>query len=195
MPDPYLTAADIRARFPAALSDDTTYPDELLEAKVARFEALAETYRGTAFVEREFTDVVDVPLHSCWKIEVHQPHVLSVSSVTYWDGTTADLANIKADGRRLYFSDGAWFTPGKTTIVYTAGYTSPPAAVLDACYEFVRAEVLATVGDQPRNTLSYSSGDWTYREATADIAAGRPTKWIVVNDALNEVPDERKWVA
>jgi hypothetical protein len=185
----YLTADQLRdAR---ALESQERMPDDLLEAFVAEFEALAERYRGVAYEPREAT----VTLPGACGMSLALPNVLvtEVSAVST-DGT--DFTQDDLDAMTVWSEMGilervdGW--PGPVVVTYTHGFASPPPAVLRACREFVRAKALQYTGNQPRNALSYTDDNgFSYRESTADWNAGRPTGLMVVDDALNSLDDYR----
>lgn len=209
MPDPevdqpYISADDLRAAV-SGLGDpeaDPTdpliakFPDALLERLISRFEQMAENYRGVAFTPRAATATLTVPYNTGPAgLLLPHPQVSELTALSYDVGTAPAFGDVLIfDGYRLQLPDSAWW-PGGTvvTVAYVHGYATVPAAILSACCEFVRAEAIAAKSNAPKNALSWSdeSSGYSYREGTADWSAGRPSKWMAVNDALNEVPDER----
>lgn len=187
MADPYVTAAEIRAAV-SGLADETMFPDPTLERFVERFEQLAESYRGVAFTPRTATDEI---LASRGPLLLSCPRVTEVTAISYDTGTAPEVEDVTIRGGSSLYQAGCWPQGRWVTVTYLHGYLSPPPAVVDACIEFVRAEALQQKGSQPRNTVGVRDDmGWSY-ESTADPAKGRPTKWLVVNDALNSIPDER----
>lgn len=187
----YLTAAEVKDRLP--ILDKANPPadlDTIIEELVAEFEAIAEEYRGVAFEPR--TAVETFPTVFTNTVLLSHPMVTAVTAVTV-DGTalTSDergLLEVESWGKVT--TPSGWY--GKVVVTYTHGHAEPPPAVLRGCREFVRAKVLEGSGNGPRNAISYQDDSgWSYRDSTADWAAGRPTGLRVVDDALNSLPDHR----
>lgn len=184
---PYLTAQQVRDAV-TGLEDETKYPDATLQRFISRYEDMAERYRGVAFTPRTETRTFTA---ASGPILSPHPRVSAVSAVAYDEGTAPDPADVLiTDGFILSIRPG-WPVGRRVTLTYTHGYPEPPAAVIDGCIEFVRAEARQQKDSQPRNVTGVRDDlGWSY-ESTADWDAGRPTKWLVVNEALNSVPDER----
>lgn len=184
----YLSADDLRAGS-VVIDNAERFHDDLLDGLVAEFEALAERYRGVAFEPR--TTSVSLPqIGGCLLV---LPHV----EVTAVSEVTEDDVVVESTDYTLWTTEGvlerpwAWST-GPIVVSYTHGLSSPPAAILRACREWVRAKAMQSTGNMPRNALSYSDeSGFSYRESTADWSAGRPTGLLVVDDALNSLPDRR----
>ncbi len=177
----YLTADDLRTT--TALDNTTRFPDVLLAGLVAEFEALAERYCDVAFESRTATATLRASRSSILLL----PHA-EVSAVTT---VTEDGSTVTVGGLDLWSTEGAleraggWFT-APIVVEYTHGLSAVPDGILRACREFVRAKAMQSVGNMPRNALSYSDESGTsYRESTADWDAGRPTGLLVVDEALN----------
>lgn len=190
-PEPYYTPAAIRAAV-KVLDQSQAISNELLAETIADAESLFERYRGVAFRVRTATAIVA----GASEATVIVPHLqlVEVSSVSI-DGTELTGDEIAAitvwpDGR-LVRSEG--WAGTQAVITYTHGFEEPPPAILRACREYVRAVALETIGNGPRNTISYTDPDsgFSYRESTPDWEAGRPTGYIAVDRALNSVPDYR----
>lgn len=186
----YLTADELRAGA-AVIDNAERFHDDLLDGLVAEFEDLAERYRGIAFEPRTAT----ATLRASGSSRLMLPHV-EVSAVS---AVTENGASVLAAGFDLWSSQGllvrpsGWFVE-PIVVSYTHGLSSPPAAILRACREWVRAKAMQSTGNMPRNALSYSDESGTsYRESIADWEAGRPTGLLVVDEALNSVSDRRFW--
>lgn len=192
MPDPYLTAAEVRTAWPI-LANTTTHPSSEIEALVEEFETIAERARGVAYRVR--TATWSGRAVGSGSITLPHPKVVAVSAVSV-DATalTAEqLADLDpVDGESL-LNGGTWARGQQLVVTYTHGFTEPPPAILRACKEFVRAKRLAATSNQPRNILSYQDPDtgYSYRESTANWPAGRYTGLMVVDDAINSVEDYR----
>lgn len=185
---PYITAAEARAAV-TGLADEAAFPDATLNRFVSRFEQLAESYRGVAFTPRYTTD--EILAGGRGPLLLTRPRATEVTAIAYDTGTAPEVEDVTIRGGFALHLESCWPAGRWVTVTYLNGYPSPPAAVIDACIEFVRAEALQQKGSQPRNTVGVRDDmGWSY-ESTADPSKGRPTKWLVVNDALNSVPDER----
>ncbi len=188
---PYLSADDLRASVPD-LSSDALYTDAQLEALVAEFESLVERYRGVAYTPREAEDTLIA--EAIGVLFLRWPYVGTVTAVTV-DGTVAtedDIAGLRVwpEGR---VDQGWWAAGAQITITYTHGMEAPPPGVLRACRLFVRREAEAERHPNPGNayaTTNTELGIFT-RESTANWAEGRPTGWLDVDRALNQLPDHR----
>lgn len=197
---PYVTAADIRAAV-TGLSAQTTddppvyvIPDATLERFVSRFEYLAESGpggKGVAFTPRTHTETVTIG-HT-GRLVLSWPRVIEVTGIAYDVGTAPEVADVEIlNGWDVRLTSGAlWPCGTRATVTYLHGYPEPPAAVIDGCIEFVRAEVLQQTGSQPRNVTGERTDLGWIPTPTADPSKGRPTRWQIVNEALAEVPDER----
>ena len=80
---------------------------------------------------------------------------------------------------------------GRATAGFRHGLTSTPAALLDACTEYVLCTARSRASGVSRNTLSEATDAGTTRYSTPDWAAGRPTGWLEVDRLLNSLPDYR----
>lgn len=184
----YLSADDLRAGS-VVIDNAERFHDDLLDGLVAEFEALAERYRGVAFEPRTVTATL-LPVAGTL-LTLPNVEVTAVSAVT------ENAVAVASTDYTLWSTEGvlerpwAWQT-GPIVVSYTHGLSSPPAAILRACREWVRAKAMQATGNMPRNALSYSDeSGFSYRESTADWSAGRPTGLLVVDDALNSVADRR----
>ena len=82
-------------------------------------------------------------------------------------------------------------TRGRMTAGIRHGATSTPAALLDACTEYVLCVARNRASGVSRNTLSEATDAGTTRYSTPDWSAGRPTGWLEVDRLLNTLPDYR----
>lgn len=185
-PAPYLTPGEIRAEVSGL--DAPKYSDATLARYVRRFEGLAERYRGVAYRVRTETAITARPWGCGWwrlpHIHVSAITTATLDGVTVVPTPTRIVADRLGDLVEMSGAGGSLFT-------YTHGYVEPPQAILDACVEFVRAEARQQKDSQPRNATGIRDDlGWSY-ESTADWDNGRPTKWLAVNEFLNQVRDER----
>lgn len=196
---PYIDPDAIRAAV-TGLSDMTTddppvlvFSDETLARFVARFETLAEqgiTGKGVAFTPRTATETVKIGRSR--RLLVDHSRATTILSITYDVGTAPDVGDVDIeDGCELVLA-GCMLWPWGTwvTVTYLHGYPEPPAAIIDGCIEFVRAEAIQQEGSQPRNVTGERTELGWIPTPTADPGKGRPTRWQIVNEALAQVPDE-----
>jgi len=191
---PYLTPEALRARW-TILDQLTTVTNEDLADLVSEFEDLAERYRGCAFEPRTATWSVTSP---SYRRELVLPHqvVTAVTAVTI-DGVGLDADALAAVD--LTQADAGIVTRAagwghRATLTYDHGLAEPPRAVRRGCAEFVRSKAIdMDRPDGPRNALSYTDPDSgiVTRDSTASWDDGRPTGLMVVDNALNSVPDRR----
>jgi len=80
---------------------------------------------------------------------------------------------------------------GRATSAFRHGLTSAPAALLDACTEYVLCVARSRASGVSRNTLSEATEVGTTRYSTPDWEGGRPTGWLEVDRLLNTLPDYR----
>jgi len=178
---PILTPTDLRE---LPLLDDVS--DAVLEDGVAEFEDLAFRYIDRALVPTTATvtvsgvrsNVIDLPFHE----------VTAISAVSI-DGTALSSQARTAlviDVARGAVTRDCWWLGDQITFTITHGYTTCPAGLVRAGREYVRAVALEAVGNQPRNTISYTDASgFSYRESTPDWDAGRPTGIMSVDRVLN----------
>ena len=104
--------------------------------------------------------------------------------VTIGRALTVDKLD-EAEGRlHLYWH-------GRATSAFRHGLTSQPAALLDACTEYVLSVARSRASGTSRNVLSEATEAGTTRYSTPDRDAGRPTGWLEVDRLLNTLPDYR----
>ena len=176
----YVTAATAKA----TNTDLSVYSDADVNAAIAEFETLAETYCNQAFVTRTATEQIqERPLSS--HVKLNHRNLISMTSITV-DGVTLDLTNVtklKARGELLCVPFTNPF-PLDVTVVYTHGQSSCPPEIVWAAIEYAARELGAR--------RSGTSGDvkWTSTEGvssflTVNWSTGTPTRWQSVNDRLN----------
>lgn len=179
----YITADDLRTQYPAITEAVAT--DEVIERHIAVFEDIAERYTGVAYEPREVTVTVD---HVCGRRWISDHfRITEVSDL--------DIAGAAVTGAT--FSDGyaidfGSHRTGLMTVTYTHGFPTPPVAILSACYEYVRARVLADNSRVPRDVISQSGDGFTTRYNTPDWEKRRPTGYVDVDALLNSVTQYRK---
>lgn len=192
MPDAaYLTASAAKTR------DDRlkAFTDGEVTAQIASFEPIAERYLGAAQTPRTTTYTANG--HRGTTFELPHVQVTAVSAVTL-DGTA-----LSSDQRATIVPNiarGSLYYPGgwcadTVTVAYTHGLAAVPAAVLDACTEYVVSVLTSRKSGASRNTLSVATDVGTTRYSTPDWGAGRPTGWLEVDRLLNSARDYRIMVA
>lgn len=179
---PYLTADQIRDRVPAL--DDPGISDDEIEERVAEFEDIAERYTGVAYLPREATHTVEVcgsrwlsPNHLITAVSSIEVEGVAVTGYTFSDGYGIDFGT-----RRT----------GTLEVTYTHGMTTPPAAILNACREYVRSSILAARSSVPRDVISQSGDGFTTRYSTPSWSQRKPTGWTEVDRLLNSVQQYRR---
>lgn len=155
----------------------------------AEIEDKCEEARGTAYVPR-----CAIETFTSGPVRLRHRHVQRILSITV-DGTTRDVADYEVDPitRTVTTANGGiWFTTD-VVIAYVHGYLSPPAALVEACREFVRAKVTIDSADANRNPTSVTNlaTQEIYRFGTADPKYGRWTGLESVDSRINSVTDER----
>lgn len=178
----YLTAATAKDR-DQRLAD---FADAAVTAQIAAFKEIAESYRGVAF-ETTTATAVKVPGRADRKLATPHLKLISLSAASL-DGT-ALTSDERADVT-IWADEGilertAGWSATEVSLTYTHGYASPPAAVLDACTEYVLCVLRARASGVSRNTLSEATEAGTTRYSTPDWSAGRPTGWLEVDRLLN----------
>jgi hypothetical protein len=180
---PYTTAANVRSLVPP-LADTSVYPDAVLTAAIAEFEGIAEDYRGVAFTPRDTTETVH--LGTSGVMLLTWPLVRSITSVTV-DGTVLVTGQYRVgDAGRLFDLSGE-----AATVVYSHGFDAPPAGLVRACVQYVRAVALADQSGVARDVIAQTYEGMTLRYSTPDKRAGRPTGFVEVDRLLNSLPDYR----
>lgn len=193
---PYLVPADVRAMYPVFAGDDALvkYPDAAMVRKIARFESMAERARGTAYRRREATERITID--DCDAILLAHVNVAEITAISFSSGDAPDVADVEIDddGISLLLPSGRWPGGRRATITYLHGHEAPPQCILDGAALFVRCELAANASAAPENVIAWTdqATGYSFREGTADWGAGRYCKWIGVNDAINEAPDERE---
>lgn len=191
MADPYIDVDDLRARMPA-VADKTKYPDDMLEGYISQFESLAERYRGAPFVERERNYTRTASCDDTLRVVLPDLFISEITACTI-DGEDIDLDTL------TLASYGIIQVPllGDLAVTYTCrpAIDPIPPGLVTACCFYVRFSALyerSSIGQDGRDpsTVANADGGFT-RFVTADWNAGRPTRFPVVNDFLNEIPDFR----
>ena len=184
----YLTAASAKDR-DTRLAD---FADAAVTAQIAAFKEIAEPYRGVPFETTTATAVKVPGQHHC---KLLAPHVKLISlTAASLDGTalTSDeLADVTVWGEYGILERTVGWSATQVSLTYTHGYATTPAAVLDACTEYVLCVLRARQSGVSRNTLSEATDAGTTRYSTPDWNAGRPTGWLEVDRLLNSLPDYR----
>lgn len=184
----YLTAAAAKLRDDRLADFDAT----AIDARIAAFEEIAEPYRGVAFTPRTATNVM---VRGCDRTTLVLPHVkVSTPSAIAVDGvalTSGQLADVTVWGNEGTLERDAGWSGTSVVLTYVYGYATPPAAVLDACTEYVLSTLRSRQSGVSRNVLSEATEAGTTRYSTPDWAAGRPTGWLEVDRLLNSLPDYR----
>ena len=184
----YLTASSAKSR-DTRLADFT---DGAVDAQIAAFKEIAEPYRGVAF-ETTTATAVKVPGRSGCKLLTPNVKLIALSAASL-DGTalTSDeRADVTIWADEGILERAAGWSATQVSLTYTHGYASPPAAILDACTEYVLCVLRARASGVSRNTLSEATEAGTTRYSTPDWSAGRPTGWLEVDRLLNSLPDYR----
>lgn len=184
---PYLTAAAARLR-DTRLAD---LSDDVIEYWVADFEDLAERYRRVAFTPRDATATLHGNTGSY--LFLPKPHVSAVTSITIDDTalSVSELADVTIWGDEGTLERSAGWYGTQIVVVYTHGYTTPPATILDACTEYVLCMVRSRASGVSRNTTSQATDVGTTRFTKIDWEGGTPTGWSDVDRLLNSRDIER----
>lgn len=188
--DHYATVPELRA----ILNDQSTVPLEALYSARDAFAELVETYRGTSWVGRARSE----PFEACggYRIQLDRMHPRAIRTLTV-NGTEVSTTGVAVSTSGVVSltapmgCSSTSYPPPNGSIIYEYGLRGVPATLNRACREYVRATLLADTGGIPRNAISYSTGDYSYRMGTADWNAERPTGHMVVDDLLNQVDDYR----
>lgn len=144
----YLTTAQVRAL--PNLSDTAKFTDAEITAAITWFETLFEDYTGVAWEARTVTDERHWGSGDLIILDHLKPRTISAVRA-YSDATTsaaytaAELADLRLEpsGVIRRYTLG-WFTSsyGLIAVDYTHGYTTPPADVVEAAKEAVRAHLI-----------------------------------------------------
>lgn len=189
-PDPYTTAAAVRAWWSPLFDDETKYPDAMVSRLVGIFEQGCERARGVAWRRREATLRKTATQYGWTTVSrAVDPTVVSasVNGTALSDDAVAALYPITDD---LVLGNGPWCPGDRLELVVEHGFTEPNDTCTEALMEFLRFKLLAVVNAQPRNTISYTDDSgYTFRESTASWADRRYTGIRAVDDLLNMLPD------
>lgn len=182
----YASLASLRK----VLDDPAVFPASVIERVRSEFEDIAEEYTGCAYVPR--AGVAKLVGDGTRTAVLPEMFIRSVDSVVL-DGTTLDPSVYEwNDVGLVTLTNSSCFTAGKSLVVtYTFGQDRPPAGLVNACKEFIRAQLLRARTNLPRNMLSVSTEAGVERVATANWDTGNPTGWLNVDAALNQLPDHR----
>jgi hypothetical protein len=184
----YMTAAELRQRV-TALQSDAKFPDDVLTDLVAEFQEIAERYRGVAYQPTTTTETIYTS-RAVDAVALHHLPIRSVTSVTV-DGTTLDASSFEVDA----LAGGIVVTVAfnvPVVVEYIHGLDEPPATLLRACREYVRACALSDRSSVGRDVLVLADGaGGTTRYSTPDWDAGRPTGYLEVDRLLNSLDDYR----
>lgn len=196
VPDPYLTAAEVRERVARSGSSAPLagLTDDVIAELVAEFEEIVEDYRGHAWVPRTVTEVVEVTDRTA-RLVLDWPLVRSVTSVTI-NGTAVAAANYDTAKRAgiITLAAGSASPEYPATVVYEHGLDAPSNALKRACALYVQRTAEAEKSGQGRDLIAQGIDGGTTRYSTPDKAAGRPTGWLEVDRLLNSLPDYRPTV-
>ena len=176
----YVTAATAKATN-TQLAD---FSDADVNAAIAEFETLAETYCDQAFVTRTATEQIqERPLRS--HVKLNHKNLIALTSITV-DGVALSLTNVTKLKARGELLDVPFTNPYAldATVVYTHGQSSCPTDIAWAAIEYATRELgsrqSGTSGD-----VRWQSADGVTSFITVDWSQGRPTRWSSVNDRLN----------
>lgn len=155
-----MTAAELRAAVPV-LDKTSTVSDDLLDGLVEEFTAAVEHDHGITYEPTEVTETY--PGNCGTVLELRHRQVTEVGSividgVTLSAGALADVV-VRSERGALERCGGWW---GKEiTVTYSHGFAEPPAAVIRACREFVRARATKTASNAPRDAAGPAGVDGT----------------------------------
>lgn len=186
----YNTIPDLRAI--PTLSDAATVPLARLRKFRDEAEDVIEEARGAAYVPRVSVETV-LLTKSCAALrlaELHPSRLLALSI----DDVAQDVADYDLDSDSRKVTGAGWFAADSTVrVAYVHGYEAPPALLVEAEREYVRAKCHVDGSNLQRNPISVSNlatGE-VYRYGTADPKFGRWTGIPEVDDRIRMVPDER----
>ena len=149
---------------------------------------------GEAFRRREATERTIATRSGSVRLDHAVDPVVTAATVNEVALTTDQVEALRQAGPGPVITGGPWVPGDELVLTVTHGHEEPPAGGVRICGEFVRAKALATVGNLPRNTISYQDAEsgTTFRESTAHWAAGRYTGLRVVDDWIN-AQRTRRW--
>lgn len=174
----YFTLAELRAK--PDMTDEERYPSSVCEAAAEYIVGVFEREVGTSFVARVVTDEVHDGYE--WPLQLDQPYVLSVLSVTQGTVTTAGSSFTAEDGMLRYASlaQPRWTAGfGNVRVTYEAGYCrTPPPDVKEMALKATRAYLIENHTDagtnDRRTTLSTEMGTMNFTVADEDHPTGYP---------------------
>lgn len=175
----YLTAAQAKARN-TRLKD---YTDAEIDAKIASFEAVAESFLGYACTARTATETLDVD-RTTRDLQVSYGPVTAITSVTVNGTLKAATDYRRRPGGIIRLTYGAWTINVDIVVAYGYGLATTPPLVLDACVEYVDSVLRSERSGTSRDVISQSFDGGITRYSTPDITAGRPTGWLEVDRLL-----------
>lgn len=179
---PYCTTADIRAV--QGLDDPAAYPDAVLTSAVAQAEALIDTYTGTSFTYKSFTETLDGSGTEVVRLRTLFPRTLTAVTV---DGVAQTTTGWHLYDEGLIVRPSGYFTLDYRNVIIsgTAGATStPPAEIVWAARTIAIGFVLQLESRIPDRALSLQNEFGQVQIAQAG-GLGRPTEYPAVNAALN----------
>ena len=138
------TLENVRAYLGLAVTSD----DVLLTRLIAAASAWIQTFTNRVFAVAPYTEVVDG--NGTARLMVRNYPIVALTSVTCAeDGVAIDPASLVAGVRTVTLVPTTTYTPSLTyrrawplgksniTVVYTAGYATPPMDIEEACIEIV----------------------------------------------------------
>lgn len=175
----YLTAAELREA--KVLDRMDRFSDDLLEGLVAEFTAAVEHAHGVAYEPTEITETHAGRRSQTLELR-HRPvtavESIEIDGIAFSAGALADviIRSERGDLERC----GGWFGD-EIEVTYTHGLAAPPAAVLRACREFVRARAIRTAGNSPRDAAGPAGTDGTVYPTAATTPTGVRTADAILN--------------
>lgn len=192
-PVPCITVAELRAQV-RDLASENTFPTAVLEDLVVAFENRVEEYRGFCPSTRTATQTEDGQRRPIEAVLLDRPLVQAVTAITL-DGSTY------TGERVVNLSAGIVYLPGcpmgEVAVTYTYGDVETRPEIRRAARLFVWREALSDANPSTGNTYltrNVELGTVEY-QSTANMSAGRPTRWPDVNEILNALPDLRTGMA
>lgn len=165
------TAAELRAAVPV-LDKTSTVSNDLLEELVEEFTAAVQEHHGVSYGDTEVTETY--PGTRSMVLELRNRQVSAVESITI-DGAAmaaGPLADVVIRSERGALERCGGWIADEITVTYTHGLTTPPAAVVRACREFVRARATKTASNAPRDAGGPAGVDGTVYPTSATKPTG-----------------------
>lgn len=182
---PYILPADIRAV--AGLDDVSIYPDDVVTVAITQAEELIDSYTGTSFTYKNFSETLDGTDTDTIRLRTLFPRTLTTVTVDGVAATPTGWALYDTGHIVRTTGDFTYTHPGRNVVVTgTAGLTSaPPEEIQWACRTLAISNLIQLESRIPDRALAVQNEYGQVQIAQAGGSPSRPTEFPSVNAVLN----------